>query len=78
MRLRLQMVVDKNSHTFSIHCNGSWVISAPTWCRLSETDGVGNADVKVSAKTNYTGSKRTGVITISTDGVSATINVEQK
>lgn len=67
-----------NSHTFSIHCNGSWAISAPKWCRLSETNGVGNADIKVSAKTNYTGSKRTGVITISTDGVIATIKIEQK
>lgn len=68
---------DDNNHTFSIHCNGSWGISAPIWCRLSETDGYGNADIKVSVKTNNTGNRRNGVITIQSDSVSATINVEQ-
>ena len=67
-----------NTQTFSIHCNGSWVISAPTWCRLSETEGLGSAEIKVSAKTNFTDKRRSGVITISSDGVSSTINVEQK
>lgn len=67
-----------DSHTFSVHSNGSWTISAPTWCKLSETKGGGNADIKVSVKTNYTGIKRTGVIMIQSDGVSATINVEQE
>lgn len=67
-----------DSHTFSIHSNGSWTISAPTWCKLSDTKGDGDADIKVSVKTNYTGLKRTGVITIQSDGVSASIGVEQK
>ena len=75
---KMIFTANDNTHNFSIHCNGSWMISAPTWCRLSETDGYGNADIKVSVKTNNTGSKRIGVITIQSDGVSATINVEQK
>lgn len=75
---KMIFTANDNTHNFSIHCNGSWMISAPTWCRLSETDGYGNADIKVSVKTNNTGRKRIGVITIQSDGVSATINVEQK
>jgi hypothetical protein len=57
-----------NSHSFTIHCNSSWEISAPSWCKLSETSGKGNMEIKVNARLNMTNKERTGIITVQSVG----------
>ena len=63
---------------FTIHCNSSWDISAPSWCKLSRTVGVGTMEIEVLAKHNTTGKMRRGVIGIQSQDITVTINVEQE
>lgn len=67
-----------NHHSFTIHCNNDWEISAPSWCKLSCTSGSGNMEVDVKARINFGTDTRSGVIVIRSGDVTATIKVEQK
>lgn len=63
---------------FTIHCNTSWDISAPSWCKLSKDAGTGVMEIEVTAKNNSTGKSRHGVIGIQSQDITVTIVVEQE
>lgn len=64
--------------TFSIASNISWAITKPSWISLSRTSGTGDANITVTVNYNSMGqSPRSGVITISGGGKTATVTVEQ-
>ena len=73
----LKFSAEGGTRSFTIHCNSSWDISAPSWCKLSSTVGSGTMDVEVSAKHNNTKKMRRGVIGIQSQDITVTINVEQ-
>ena len=66
------------TRTFTIHCNSSWDISAPSWCQLSETNGYGIKEISVKVKRNSNTTRKVGVITITSNGITSTLDVEQK
>lgn len=81
-----QLTVDKSSmaftstggsESFSITSNGSWTITAPEWCTLSQQNGTGNATITVKVSANSTVSVLSGNITVSVNGGSSTIAVSQ-
>ena len=74
----LSFDADGGKRSFTIHCNGTWDISAPSWCKLSKMSGSGEMEIEVSAKSNSTGETRYGVIGIQSKKIMVTINVEQK
>ena len=63
---------------FTIHCNTSWDISAPSWCKLSKNSGTGVMEIEVTAKNNSTVRSRHGVIGIQSQDITVTIVVEQE
>ena len=65
------------SRRFTIHCNSTWDISAPSWCKLSKTTGQGIMEIEVVTKSNSTGLKRRGVIGIQSQDITVTIDIEQ-
>lgn len=65
------------TRTFTIHCNSSWDISAPSWCQLSETNGYGIKEISVKVKRNSNTTRKVGVITVTSNGITSTIDVEQ-
>ena len=65
------------SRRFTIHCNSTWDISAPSWCKLSKTTGQGMMEIEVETKSNSTGLKRRGVIGIQSQDITVTIDIEQ-
>lgn len=73
----LSFGTDGGKRVFTVHCNGAWEISSPSWCKLSKEAGTGAMDIEVTAKTNSTGNPRRGVIGIQSQEITVTINVEQ-
>ena len=63
--------------SISIHCNSEWETSAPSWCRLSETSGSGNVEIKVNIRNNSTGKNRKGTISVVSHNVTTNIEIAQ-
>lgn len=69
-----------SSTNIRLRSNTNWSVSSlPAWITMSELNGVGDANLTITASENTTSSKRSGSIVISKPGVSLsyTINVEQ-
>ena len=66
------------NHKFTIHCNSSWDVSAPSWCKLSKVSGTGVMEINVLVKNNPTPKSRHGVIGIQSQDITVTIIVEQE
>lgn len=75
---RLLFNSDGGTRQLTIHCNTSWDISAPSWCKLSKNTGAGVMEIVVTAKNNSTGQRRHGVIGIQSQDITITIVVEQE
>ena len=66
------------THTFTIHCNSTWSISTPSWCRVSESSGHGIMEITVTVKGNKNSPKRIGAILVTSEGMKSTIDIEQQ
>jgi hypothetical protein len=68
------------THSFSISCNNDWgtVLSGNSFLTLSATQGVeGGADVTITASENKDVKDRSATVTVSSAGLSKTIEIEQ-
>lgn len=74
----LSFYANGGTRKITIHCNTTWDISAPSWCKLSKTSGAGVMEIEVTAKSNSSPKMRRGVIGIQSQDITVTINVEQE
>ena len=68
------------THSFSISCNNDWgtVLSGNSFLTLSATQGAeGGADVTITASENKDVKDRSATVTVSSAGLSKTIEIEQ-
>ncbi len=67
-----------SSASFSVTSNSSWTVTDnAAWITLNTTSGANNGTVSFSVTANTATNQRTGVITVSCNGTSATVTVTQ-
>jgi len=65
-------------NNFTIFSNTHWTVgSSGAWCTVSPTSGSGDAVVTVTTSVNSAATPRTAMITVSSNNLSATVEVEQ-
>ncbi|MDW3194623.1 MAG: BACON domain-containing carbohydrate-binding protein [Cytophagales bacterium] len=66
------------TESFDITSNVSWTLNHDNeWLTISETSGTGNQSIEVTAESNPDENERQGTITISGDGLSSSLSIDQ-
>ena len=67
-----------DSKTFNIDSNAQWIVTtSASWLTVSPTSGSGNATISVEVADNNDAAPRTATITVSGEGITRTVSVQQ-